>query len=344
MKILFASCSKNGYLLGEQIRRDWLKQEADAEIDHIVKTKMLPELSVEGKMEDHVREHFTEYELILFIGATGIAVRAIAPVLRHKSLDPAVVVIDDQARHCIALLSGHAGGANFYTQRIANMTGADPVITTASDLEGKFAVDVFARENGLMVANWKTAKFISVDILSEKPVAFLSDLPIEGDLPKGLVPFNGQEELMRIQVTDRKEERGNDRCLKLIPPDLILGIGCRKDTPKEMIEEAVASFFAENRMDLRAVSCLASIDLKAEEEGILAFAGKHGIPFRTFSAEILSSVEGEFSESEFVENVTGVSNVCERAVCAAGGELLIRKTLYPKVTLALGRKKMKIQF
>ena len=153
MEVLIVSCSKNAYELGERVREEWLKHEPSIRFRHIVKTKMLPELSLEGKMEDYVREHFTEYEVLLFICATGIAVRAIAPVLRHKSIDPAVIVMDDQARHCISLLSGHAGGANAYTHLLAAMTGADPVITTASDLEGKFAVDVFARENGLLVAN-----------------------------------------------------------------------------------------------------------------------------------------------------------------------------------------------
>ena len=344
MKVLIISCSKNGYELGEKVREEWILHDPDLCAQHIVKTKMLPELSLEGKMEDFVREHFTEYEVLLFICATGIAVRAIAPVLKHKSLDPAVLVLDDKARHCISLLSGHAGGANAYTHMIAAMTGADPVITTASDLEGKFAVDVFARENGLVIANWKTAKFISVEILSGKEVGLLSDYPLEGAMPEGIVPYNGQEDMMYIHITDRKKEKGNDRCLKLIVPDLVLGIGCRKDTPQEMIEEAAASFIKENEIDLRAVSAIASIDLKAEEPGLLAFSEKHNIPFHTYTAEQLSAVSGEFSESEFVENVTGVSNVCERAAVAEGGELLVKKTKYPQVTLALSRKPVRISF
>ena len=344
MRVLIISCSKNGYEFGEKVREEWLLHDPDLDVRHIVKTKMLPELSLEGKMEDFVREHFTEYEVLLFICATGIAVRAIAPVLKHKSLDPAVLVLDDKARHCISLLSGHAGGANAYTHMIAAMTGADPVITTASDLEGKFAVDVFARENGLVIANWKTAKFISVEILSGKQVGLLSDYPIEGTMPEGIVPYNGQEDMMQIHITDRKKEKGNDRCLKLIVPDLILGIGCRKETPQEMIEEAAASFIKENEIDLRAIAALASIDLKAEEPGLLAFSEKHKIPFHTYTAEQLSALNGDFSESEFVENVTGVSNVCERAAVAEGGELLVKKTKYPQVTLALSRKPVRINF
>lgn len=379
VKVLVISCSKNAYELAGRVAEEWRLHDPEIEIGHIVKTKMLPELSVEGKMEDYVREHFTEYDLHLFICATGIAVRAIAPVLKHKSIDPAVVVLDDQARHCISLLSGHAGGANAYTHMIAAMTGADPVITTASDLEGKFAVDVFARENGLVVANWKTAKFISVEILSGKKVGFLSDLPVEGTLPEGLVAFketmsgsfaassedatpgesgackdvaltesagcrDAASDRMYIHVTDRKKEKGNDRCLKLLVPDLVLGIGCRKDTPQEMIENAVADFLKEQEYDLRAVAAVASIDLKAGEPGILGFAGKHRIPLRTYSAEQLSALEGDFSESGFVESVTGVSNVCERAAAAEGGELVVKKTRYPQVTLALVRRPFSIQF
>ncbi len=344
MKVLIISCSKNAYELGERVREEWLFHDAELQAEHIVKTKMLPELSLEGKMEDYVREHFTEYEVLLFICATGIAVRAIAPVLKHKSIDPAVLVLDDQARHCISLLSGHAGGANAYTHLIAAMTDADPVITTASDLEGKFAVDVFARENGLIVANWKTAKFISVEILSGKQVGFLSDFEVGGNLPEGLVPYNGQKDMMYIHVTDQKKEKGNDRCLKLIVPDLTLGIGCRKETPKEMIEEAVTRFVKEQELDFRAVTTLASIDLKADEPGLLEFASQHKLPFKTYSAEQLSALEGDFSESEFVESVTGVSGVCERAAVMEGGELIVKKTKYPQVTLAVARAEMNLNF
>ena len=252
--------------------------------------------------------------------------------------------MDDKARHCISLLSGHAGGANFYTSQLALVTGADPVITTASDLEGRFAVDVFARENGLIVANWKTAKFISVEILSNKTVTFISDFPVEGELPKGLSETDDDPERMKILVTDRKEGPGNDQCLKLIVPDLVLGIGCRKETPQEMIEAAVSEFLKEQKLDLRAVCEIASIDLKAEEPGLLGFAEKHRIPFETYSAEELSSLKGEFASSEFVESVTGVSNVCERSVVMAGAELIAGKTKYPQVTVAAGRIKKTISF
>ena len=393
MKVLIISCSKNAYELALKVSEEWQSHDPQIQIEHVVKTKMLPELSVEGKMEDYVREHFTEYELHLFICATGIAVRAIAPVLKHKSVDPAVVVLDDKAKHCISLLSGHAGGANAYTHMLAAMTGADPVITTASDLDGRFAVDVFARENGLVVANWKTAKFISVEILSGKEVGFLSDFPVEGTMPEGLVPaapssleetklktptsleeteiktpavfketetkisefleetetkppavFEGQADRMYIHITDRKKEKGNDRCLKLLVPDLILGIGCRKDTPQEMIEDAVTDFLKKQEFDLRAVSHVASIDLKAKEPGLLGFANKHRLSLHTYSAEELAALEGEFSESGFVESVTGVSNVCERAAVAEGGHLVVRKTRYPQVTIALARRSYNIKF
>ena len=344
MRLLIVSCSKNAYELGERVRKEWSDTEPDVFSDHIVKTRMLPELSLEGKMEPYVQAHFTEYDVILFICAAGIAVRAIAPVLRHKSLDPAVIVMDERAKHVISLLSGHAGGANRYTQKIAALTGADPVVTTASDLEEKFAVDVFARENDLVVANWQTAKFIAVNILSGNPVGLLSDYPVEGKMPEELVPFHGQEEGMFIHITDRKESAGNDRCLKLIVPDLILGVGCRKETPFEDIEEAVRVFLKENGYDRRAVSKMASIDLKAEEKGLLAFAEKHGIPFVTFPAKELSGLKGDFSESAFVEQVTGVSGVCERAAVRAGGALLVKKTCYPKVTLALAKREHPIRF
>lgn len=344
MRLLIVSCSKNAYELGERLKKEWAKAEPSLFAEHIVKTKMLPELSLEGKMEPYVQAHFTEFDAILFICAAGIAVRAIAPVVKHKSLDPAVLILDERAKHCISLLSGHAGGANRYALQIAALTGADPVITTASDLEEKFAVDVFARENDLIVANWQTAKFIAVQILSGKPVFFLSDHPVEGTMPEELVPFHGQNEGMYIHITDRKEEAGNDRCLKLIVPDLVLGIGCRKGTPFAQIEEAVQQFLKETGFDRRAICKLSSIDLKAEEEGLLEFAKKHRIPFSVYRAEELSALQGDFSESAFVEKVTGVSGVCERAAVMDGADLIVKKTCYPQVTLALAKKNHSIRF
>lgn len=345
MKILIISCSKKAYELGERLKTAWRKlPEEDAsnkeiQILHKTKTKMLPELSMKERIEDVVREQFSLVDVLIFICATGIAVRSIAPLLRHKSVDPAVLVMDETGKYCISLLSGHAGGANFFAHQAAALVGAEPVITTATDREGKFAVDVFARENGLLVTDWKKAKDVSVAVLSGEPVGIRSDFPLAGSLPKEL--GERPEATLFIWITNKKNGAGTNT-LRLLAPNVILGIGCRKNTEFELIETAVKAFLKEHNVDIRAVKKIASIDIKAGEPGLLAFSEKYGIPFETFSAEELSSVVGDFTESEFVEKTTGVSNVCERAAVFCGGELKVRKTRSPQVTIALAEEAVSI--
>ena len=187
MEVLIISCSKKGYELGEQVRKAWELSVPGIRLLHKTKTKMLPELSIEERIEELVEEKFSAVDVILFVCAAGIAVRSIAPLIRHKSADPAVLVLDETGTYCISLLSGHAGGANFFTHQVADMVGAEPVITTATDREGKFAVDVFARKNGLKILDWKKAKEVSVRVLSGEPVGIMSDFPIEGNMPEELV-------------------------------------------------------------------------------------------------------------------------------------------------------------
>ena len=358
MEVLIISCSKKAYELGEEVRKIWVSSEPDVSVLHKTKTKMLPELSMEERIEDCVAERFEKVDVILFICASGIAVRSIAPLIKHKSIDPAILVMDETGKYCISLLSGHAGGANLFAQQVAGMVGAEPVITTATDREGKFAVDVFARKNGLKIVDWKKAKDVSVSVLSEDPVTICSDYQIEGDAPKEIkllsendadaakVPdHSGKELCSAIWVTNKlaKSEK-EKKALRLIVPNITLGIGCRKDTEFELIETAVQDFLEKQGIDIHAVKQVASIDIKAEEPGLLEFTKKHKIPFEVFSAETLSALEGDFSESEFVASVTGVSNVCERAAVAGGENLLVKKTRYPQVTIAMSESPVKLCF
>ena len=326
------------------------RQDSELVIIHKTKTKMLPEISMTERIEDCVAENFPKIDVLIFICATGIAVRSIAPLIRHKSVDPAVLVMDETGRYCISLLSGHAGGANFYTHQVSALVGAEPVITTATDREGKFAVDVFARENALLITDWKKAKDVSVCVLAGEPVVIVSDYPIKGTRPKELkagddseLPENGKN-CLRVWVTNKKTCQDEGRVLRLIVPNVVVGIGCRKNTDFELIESAVLSFLSEHNIDIRAVKKIASIDLKANEMGLLKLSEKYKLPFETFSAEELSSVEGSFTESEFVEKTTGVSNVCERAAAFGGRQLKIRKTRYPQVTLALSEERVDLKF
>lgn len=295
----------------------------------------------EGTLVLWAGERFTDSEAIGFIGACGIAVRAIAPHIRDKRTDPAVVVLDEAARFVVPLLSGHLGGANCLAEILAENLEARAVITTATDVNHRFAVDVFAKEHGLIIDNMTLAKEVSADILSGEPVGLFCDFPVDGPVPGGLfMDTLGQRNLW---ITIWKKERGlppQKRMLRLIPRCVAVGVGCRRGTEKRKLYEEIQKTLEENRIDMRAVCALSSIDLKSSEAGITELSGELGIPFLTYSKEELERVDGSFTESEFVKRTTGVGNVCERAAMAACLEtsktarLLVKKHAGDGVTVA----------
>ena len=283
---------------------------------------------------------FGTSDLLVFVGACGIAVRKIAPYVRDKRTDPAVVCVDEQGTFAISLLSGHIGGANGLTKTIAQAVGAVPVITTATDVNGKFSVDTWAAENGCVIDDMKLAKAVSAAIL-ERDIPFSSVLPIVGRLPDGLTPGNTGD--LGICVSFQ-ESTPFENTLRLIPRILHLGLGCRKGTPKETIAQAVDRVFRENRLDFRAVCLAASIDLKREEPGLLAFCRERELPVKFYSAAQLSAVPGEFTPSPFVRSITGVDNVCERAALLGAERLLVKKTADCGVTVAVAVKHWEVHF
>ncbi|MCD7825009.1 MAG: cobalamin biosynthesis protein [Clostridiaceae bacterium] len=358
MKVLMIACSRRAYDLMQCLKKQWTEQEKDLETVCLVRSRAMPELSSKESLCECVKRWIYKVDALVFFCAVGIAVRSVAPYLVHKSVDPAVVVIDETGRFCVSLLSGHAGGANALAKKLAGWIGAVPVITTATDREGKFSVDDFARENDLEVSSWELAKRISAAVLEGEQILFSSELPFEGELPgdlileeQGDVGRNAQQKrcisqndkVPGILVSPyRKSLRGE--VLQLIPHSFILGIGCRRGVSKEQIAAAAAQLLQEENILPEAVWAVASISLKKNEPGILAFCEEKGLPFLTYSADELKQQRGDFSESAFVERTTGVSCVCERSAVAAQGQLFCRKKIYDGVTLALARRKGRLLF
>ncbi|MBQ6663127.1 MAG: cobalamin biosynthesis protein [Firmicutes bacterium] len=312
-----------------------------------------------GTLAAFTEAAFREGTPLVFVSALGIAVRTIAPFVKDKLTDPPVLVLDEQALHVIPVLSGHYGGANELAARIAAALGAEPVITTATDVNGAFSVDVFARENGLKIGNREGIARVSTKALAGKPVSIaIQDYPPTkpvdvlirkepGTAAKGTAA--GSAETAALSADGPVDAavtlclNGTDealRDLRLAPPGFVLGIGCRRGKGKEEIRAFVSACLAEAGISLGEVSALASIDLKAEEEGLLALARELGVPFFTFTASLLAKAEGEFTPSEFVRQTAGVDNVCERAAVLAagsGGELIMKKHAAGGVTCACAR-------
>ncbi|SFG73308.1 cobalt-precorrin 5A hydrolase [Oribacterium sp. WCC10] len=292
--------------------------------------------------------------VIIFIGSTGIAVRAIAPFLIHKSEDPAVLVIDEAGHFVISLLSGHIGGANEFTAFISELIKAQPVITTASDIEGAFSVDVFAKENGFIISDFGKAKEVAAKVLRGEKLRIYSDIGMENLVKRpGIV----EAEMLSSKEIDRADIVISYRTkylqyeepvirpfdaigLRLAAKRVYVGIGARKGVSEEDVMKAYDNCLKSSGIDSSSVAALVSIDIKKNEQGILTFSYKREIPFITYTPEELSSVIGDFAASAFVQSVTGVSNVCERAAAYAASrngreKVLVHKQIYGNVTLAV---------
>lgn len=279
-------------------------------------------------------DEFDRADALVFVGAMGIAIRSIAPCLENKTTDPAVVVIDERALHCISVLSGHIGGANQLTRRIAAIVGADPVITTATDINGVFAVDSWAVDQGMSVVDPARIKLISSALLAGDGTTFASEFPLVGSCPEGIRLLSSDDhESAEVSIGIHASVSG----LRLAPRALVLGVGCRRNTTESALSEAFSALCEEHDLLPQAFGVASSIDLKADEKGLIEFCDKHGLKFEYYSAEELDVVPGDFHSSEFVRRTTGTDNVCERAtMCAGATRLIVEREVKDGVTMAVG--------
>ena len=283
---------------------------------------------------------FVWADVLVFVGSTGIAVREIAPHIQDKTKDPAVIVIDELGRFTIPLLSGHIGGANALAQSLAHTLNSVPVITTATDINRRFSVDAWASQNNLGISSMDAAKAVSAAIL-EQNIPLCSDYPIWGSLPNGIEL--GTDGPVGIKISVYRQEPFK-KTLRLIPRILHLGIGCRKGTSCSAIREAVEETLNLHQLDRRALKCVASIDLKAQEQGVLQFCKEENLPVKFYTAQELQCLVGDFTPSSFVQSITGLENVCERSALYEADELIVKKTPRNGVTVAVAAEKLEVRF
>lgn len=257
------------------------------------------------KLAELVAEIFGKFDGLIFICAAGIVVRMIAPHIVSKLSDPAVLVIDERGQNVISLLSGHVGRANELTVEIAKAIDANPVITTATDVEGIFSVDAVASKLGLVPEPKEAIKVINAAIL------------------------RGED----VFVT------AGDVRLNLIPQNLIAGVGCRRGTSSLKIFEAIQRACAIIHQPIERVKLLASVDVKQDEVGLVSLAEVMGLNIKFFSvAELQKKIdEYKLEESKFVTRSVGVGNVCEAAAlcCVEEARFALPKTAFKGVTVAL---------
>ena len=298
---------------------------------------------------EFAEDGFRHYDAILFIGACGIAVRAIAPCVKDKFQDVPVLVMDELSGVIIPILSGHLGGANRLAEVIAKEMDLQAVITTATDLHKKFAVDLFAADNDLSIVNREGIAAVSAKILSGEDVLVSVDKNAyaENDIPVKQLKLIPYEENRSADILITSDVTRTNGAIILRPKEYVLGIGCKRGTSFEKIEKFVKEVFAQNGLDENLICAAASVDLKKKEDGIHQFSKKHRIPFVLFSAEELEKVKGDFRSSDFVKETVGVDNVCERSAMAAAGEnaeLILEKTSGDGITVSVAKRKCRIYF
>lgn len=292
---------------------------------------------------EYLEESFNKKDTFLFICAAGIAVRLIAPLIKSKDQDPAVVVMDEFGRFSIPLLSGHLGGSNEAAAEFAKITEAELVLTTATDINGQFAVDVWSKYAGCHIMDISKIKLVSSAVLREEKVGISSGFPFEGEMP---APLTLDEAETGICVSLAGNQNTYQNTLNLVPRIVTVGVGCRKGVSAEVFEKFILKQLSQKNIAIQAVERIASIELKKYEPCILSFCDKYKIPFVTFTAEELQSVKGDFLSSDLVKTVTGTDNVCERSAVLASsyGTRILSKTSGNGCTCALAMRDWKCKF
>ncbi|MBY9078147.1 cobalamin biosynthesis protein [Paenibacillus sp. HN-1] len=309
----------------------------------------------EGPVKPLLAQLFSTYNgLILFI-SLGAAVRMIAPLLEDKTRDPAIVVADELGLHAISMLSGHLGGGNELTLKVAEALGAHPVITTASDVQGTIAVDLFGRRFGWEIENFGKTTTVSASVINEERIAVIQEAgepswwERDNPLPSNITSYRSALDAMEagfdaaLVVTDRLLEQEEEQALLgngilYRPKSLILGIGCNRGTSAEEIEQTVLSSLAELRLSVKSVRGAATIDLKKNEQGLLDVCRKYGWTLDFYNPEQLNEIPLR-NPSETVYRHTGAYGVSEPAALRASGasDWLLEKKKQGNVTLSIAR-------
>ena len=296
-----------------------------------------------GNLKPLTAELFPANDALIFVGACGIAVRAIAPLVVSKASDPAVLVIDERGQFVISLLSGHIGGANDLAVALAAGLGATPVVTTATDVRGRFSADAWAARHNCAIESLAAAKRFSSEIL-RRDLPFQCDFPVEGALPAGLAADADGDVGLAISL---KDVHPFETTLLLMPRIVHIGIGCKRGISADAIDEAVTAAFDGSGLRRETIKSVSSIDVKRDEAGLKQWAEDNHLALSFYSADELNALPGDFTASAFVKSTVGVDNVCERSAlmdAGEGGQIIIRKTSRSGVTVAAAAEKWSVSF
>lgn len=375
-KIAILCITSNGRSLACKIKRSLNdgdiyfinnKRDENSLDDNEVISKYLEEdveiYTVKKRLKFFVEDIFDKYEYILFIMATGIVVRTIAPLVTSKFSDPAILVTDEKGSNIISLLSGHMGGANEMTLHISDLINSNPVITTATDINKKSSLDMIAKKlNGHIVNFRDNVLDVNAMLVNGDAVGLYIDgeynIDTRGftvlDNSKSLESsISSDEELKKINlntivVISNKENLQIDkyyedkyRIIKVTPRDIVIGIGCRRDTESHLLQDFLEDFLIKNNIDINSIKEIGSIEVKKDEKAIIDLSENLNMPFRVLSVEEISQVDYLFEKSEWVKKSVGVYSVAEPvAHLLSDGNVIIEKNKYKGITFSVGRLKI----
>ncbi|WMM25870.1 cobalt-precorrin 5A hydrolase [Tissierella sp. MB52-C2] len=336
MKIACLSFTHKGKEIGEKLKA--LGKKGEYSFHHYSNDE------IEGGIKNRLDYIWKEYNGLVFISSTGIAIRMINSYIKNKTMDPAIVVVDDCGRFSISLLSGHLGGANELSNWIGKEIDAIPVITTASDNRGIEAIDIFAKQNNYYMDNMKLVTKITGMMVNGKTLGFYSEdyktinypnIVIVKDLNNIPSEIEG---LIIVSSENLQIENINIPYIYLRPKNINIGIGCRKGVEGKRIIEAVESAMKELNLSKNSIRAIGTVEVKKDEEGIIEAARYFNCPIKIFTIEEIKEVEDKFEKSQFVKDTIGVYSVSEPSAYLLGGKLIKEKSKYNGITISISKE------
>lgn len=334
MKVACLSFTDKGEILGEKLRT---RSKDKYEIDHYINK------DIEGGIKEALKTIWKKYEGIIFISATGIAFRFSAKYIVNKTVDPAIIVIDDLGKFSISLLSGHIGGGNQLAKDMAEKIGALSVITTATDGRGIEAIDLFAKKNDYYIEDVKSITGITSMMVNNEYLGFyteddkyidydksirIRDLSKIDSKVKGLVIVSSKDEFKDIDLP----------CTVLRPKNINIGIGCKKGIPGQRIIRAIKDEMKKFNLSIKSIRSVGTIEVKKDEEGIIQASEYLGLPLRIFTIEEIKKVEEGFSKSQFVKDTVGVYSVSGPVAFLQGGQMISEKSKHEGITISISKE------
>ena len=346
-KVSVLAITKNGINIGERLKElfpNW---------DIFVPSKLSNEnksiIWYSEPTSDKIIELFKNSNALICLFSLGAVIRLIAPYLKDKKTDPAVIVIDDKTNFVISVLSGHIGGANELTQEISEKLNALPVITTAADVNKTIAVDLVGREFGWKIDDETTVTKISAHMVNAEPIGVFQQTGNKKwykELPKNVTIYNSLEELKKsnskahliISDTIIDNELAQESVIYR-PQSLVIGIGLHWDTTKDTIKDGIEHCLKKFNLSSKCIAKLVSIKKPEDVQGLIDLGKEMQIPVEYVNREELAEIITP-NPSSTVKAFEGTASVSEAAaIKISNGELIVEKQKFPpNLTVAIARK------